>query len=107
MNNEEHNCDLCEKCNKYYDNDHDCRLCEKCNEYCIDNHKCDLCVECNTYKKYVSWSLNKCCDKCSQKWCTNCFSVKNRCSGKHTGTICCILGNINCEAYYHYLTHNH
>ena len=48
------------------------------------------------------------CYDCNRKWCSDCFSKKKRCIKlKHTGTICCMLGNVGCDGYLIGATHNH
>ena len=107
-------CRECETCKEIIMNNenHICpRLCDKCNEYMrydddIDTH-CKICIECNKYNSSVNDRTHHKCFNCCQKWCTDCFDIKERCIDKHSGNICCILGNIGCEGYFTCSTHNH
>ena len=104
------NCRKCDKCKEIIINneEHNCYKCEKCYEYSLyDNHTCELCIECGKYNSYVSVISHHKCWICLQKWCSDCFTNKERCVDKHTGTICCILGNFGCDGNYIGATHNH
>ena len=111
-----HECDKCKEIITNNDN-HICYLCNKCNEYspnlsCVNMNNefephCKLCIECNKYNSYVSDISNNKCFECCQIWCVDCFSVKTRCVNNHTGEICCILGDTNCENYHTLSSHIH